>query len=153
MSFTSGGATPARWRDVYLAGGARGISFCGDLLAATALMLALQQRGAGGYAVAALLIAAMAPAVVLTPLAGRLAAGADPAQRRRVAAGPGWAHAVADARRPAARRAGRAGRHGGRRDQPGERGRGLLRPGDVARLGDRVRAAVGRVDGRDDDRR
>src|SRR5258706_8408816 len=65
MSFTSP-------RDVYLAAGARGVSVVRDFLAATALVLALQERGAGGYAVAAVLIAAALPTVVLAPLAGRV---------------------------------------------------------------------------------
>jgi hypothetical protein len=46
MSFTS---TPSRWSDVGLATAARGISTCGDFLAATALTLALQSAGAGGW--------------------------------------------------------------------------------------------------------
>jgi MFS family permease len=66
MSFTS------RWPDVYVAAGARAVSSCGDLLAATALALALQQAGAGGTAVSALMIAAVVPLVVLAPVAGRL---------------------------------------------------------------------------------
>jgi MFS family permease len=71
MSFTS------RWPDVYVAAGARAISACGDLLAATALALALQQAGAGGIAVSALLLAATVPMVVLAPLTGRLADRVD----------------------------------------------------------------------------
>ena len=59
-------------RDVYLAASARGVSQLGDFLAATSLVLALQQRGAGAYAVAAVLAAAMLPTVVLAPLAGRV---------------------------------------------------------------------------------
>ena len=55
-----------RWPpDVYLATGARGVSACGDLMAATALVLALQERGDGGFAVAAVLVAAAAPPVLL----------------------------------------------------------------------------------------
>jgi MFS family permease len=42
------------------------------MLAATALVLAFQSRGAGGWAVAALLIAATVPPIVLSPLTGRL---------------------------------------------------------------------------------
>src|SRR5690348_3552997 len=71
MPFTS------RWPDVYVAAGARAISACGDLLAATALALALQQAGAGGIAVSALLLAATVPMVVLAPLTGRLADRVD----------------------------------------------------------------------------
>ncbi|MEV6843733.1 MFS transporter [Actinoplanes sp. NPDC051411] len=70
MSFTS-------WRDVYLAAGSRGVSTCGDFLAATSLALVLQQRGHAGIAVSGLLIAAALPVAVLAPLAGRLADRAD----------------------------------------------------------------------------
>jgi MFS family permease len=71
-------AVPAeRWSDVYLTVTARAISVCGDFLAATALALALQSRGAGGLAVAALMIAAAVPPVVLAPLTGRLADRVD----------------------------------------------------------------------------
>ena len=65
------------WTDVYLASGARAVSSCGDFLAATALVLELQQRGAGGFAVAAVLIAAAAPPVLLVRWTGRLADWAD----------------------------------------------------------------------------
>jgi MFS family permease len=70
MSFTS-------WRDVYLAAGSRGISACGDFLAATSLALVLQQRGHAGIAVSGLLIAAALPVAVLAPFTGRLADRAD----------------------------------------------------------------------------
>jgi MFS family permease len=53
------------------------VSACGDFLAATALVLELQQRGAGGVAVAAVLIAAAAPLVLLVRWTGRLADRAD----------------------------------------------------------------------------
>jgi len=54
MSFTSAPAQPpSRWRDVRIAAVARGASIGGDMLTATALLLALQGRGAGGVAVAA----------------------------------------------------------------------------------------------------
>ncbi|WP_327007045.1 MFS transporter [Dactylosporangium sp. NBC_01737] len=65
MSFTSA-------RDVYLLAVARGVSFLGDFMAATAIVLALQERGAGGTAVAAVLIASVVPVVALAPLVGRL---------------------------------------------------------------------------------
>src|SRR5439155_3765678 len=65
------------WRDVGLAAGARAVSAAGDLLAAIALVLELQQRGMGGFAVAAILIAAAAPPVLLVRWAGRLADRAD----------------------------------------------------------------------------
>ncbi|MEO3923815.1 MFS transporter [Micromonosporaceae bacterium B7E4] len=82
MSFTTAGpgvpdddGTPAvsRWRDVYLAAGARAVSSCGDFLAATSLALALQSAGAGGLAVSGVMLAATLPLVLLAPLTGRLA--------------------------------------------------------------------------------
>jgi MFS family permease len=73
MSFTS----ESRWSDVGIATVARAISVCGDFLAATALLLTLQQRGAGSYAVAALLLAAAVPPVVLVRWTGRLADRVD----------------------------------------------------------------------------
>src|SRR5689334_4695572 len=72
MSFASPPDAPSRWRDVRLGASARGVSYAGDMLSATALVLVLQGRGAGGYAVAALLIAAAAPLVIFAPLTGRL---------------------------------------------------------------------------------
>src|SRR5262245_49605051 len=77
MSFTSPDTATDRWRDVYLAAVARAVSTCGDFLAATALVLTLQQRGAGGWAVAAILLAAAVPLAVLAPLTGRLADRVD----------------------------------------------------------------------------
>ncbi|RZU72775.1 putative MFS family arabinose efflux permease [Micromonospora kangleipakensis] len=74
MSFTPG---PSRWSDVWLATAARGISSCGDFLAASALTLALQSAGAGGLAVSGLLLAATLPLVALAPLTGRLADRVD----------------------------------------------------------------------------
>ncbi|MFI5915473.1 MFS transporter [Dactylosporangium sp. NPDC051541] len=65
MSFTSP-------RDVYLLAGARGVSLFGDLLATTALVLALQERGAGGSAIAAVFIAAVLPEVVFVAVAARI---------------------------------------------------------------------------------
>ncbi|MCF0094606.1 hypothetical protein B0E54_03458 [Micromonospora sp. MH99] len=62
---------------MWLAASARGITICGDFLAATALALALQGSGAGGLAVSGLLLAATLPLVVLAPLAGRLADRVD----------------------------------------------------------------------------
>ncbi|MFU8851737.1 MFS transporter [Micromonospora sp. SL1-18] len=74
MSFASG---PSRWSDVWLATAARGISSCGDFLAAATLTLALQSAGAGGLAVSGLLLAATLPLVALAPLTGRLADRVD----------------------------------------------------------------------------
>lgn len=73
----AGSPSGARWRDVYLAAGARGISVCGDFLAATALALALQTAGAGGLAVSGLLLASTLPLVLLAPLTGRIADRVD----------------------------------------------------------------------------
>jgi MFS family permease len=53
------------------------VSAAGDLLAAIALVLELQQRGMGGFAVAALLIAEAVPPVLLVRWAGRLADRVD----------------------------------------------------------------------------
>jgi MFS family permease len=74
MSFTS---AESRWGDVYLAAGARGVSACGDFLAATALALALQSAGAGGLAVSGLMLAAALPLAVLAPITGRIADRVD----------------------------------------------------------------------------
>jgi MFS family permease len=52
--------------------GAKAISFLGDEMAAVALVLRLQSHGAGAGAVATLLIANLAPIVLLTGVAGRL---------------------------------------------------------------------------------
>ncbi|MFJ9894127.1 MFS transporter [Streptomyces sp. NPDC091280] len=65
--------TRAAWRDVYLLAGMRGLSFAGDIAAETAIALQLQSKGAGSYAVMALLLAATVPPVVLSPLTGRVA--------------------------------------------------------------------------------
>jgi MFS family permease len=97
MPFTS------RWSDVYVAAGARAVTTCGDFLAATALALALQQAGAGGTAVSALLLAASLPLVVLAPLTGRIA---DRVDSRLLLVGTGIAQAaiclgLAFAQRPA----------------------------------------------------
>lgn len=60
------------WRDVYLSTIGRAVSACGSMLAATALVIAMQSRGAGGYAVAAVLLAAAAPPTLLAPVTGRV---------------------------------------------------------------------------------
>ena len=82
---------PDRWVDVYLATIARAVSTCGDFLAATALVIALQTRGSGGFAVAALLVAAAAPPTLLAPLTGRLA---DRVDSRRLLVALGLAQAA-----------------------------------------------------------
>ncbi|PZG14352.1 MFS transporter [Micromonospora craterilacus] len=88
MSFASGSS---RWSDVGLATAARGIATCGDLLAATTLTLALQSSGAGGSAVALVLLAATLPLVVLAPLTGRLA---DRMDSRKLLIGAGLAQSA-----------------------------------------------------------
>ncbi|SCG59677.1 MFS transporter [Micromonospora humi] len=88
MSFTPGSS---RWSDVWLATTARGLSSCGDFLAATALTLALQSAGAGGLAVSGLLLAATLPLVALAPLTGRLA---DRVDSRVLLVGTGLAQAA-----------------------------------------------------------
>jgi MFS family permease len=67
MSFTS-----SERRELAIVAGCTAVSFAGDFMADTSLVLTLQHNGAAGYAVAALLIAGVAPAVLLAPLAGRL---------------------------------------------------------------------------------
>ncbi|MEU6574107.1 MFS transporter [Streptomyces sp. NPDC046805] len=69
---SAAGAAPA-WRDVYVLAGMRGLSFAGDIAAATALTLLLQANGAGSYAVMALLLAAAVPPALLAPVTGRFA--------------------------------------------------------------------------------
>ncbi|MEH1012376.1 MFS transporter [Micromonospora sp. CPCC 206060] len=91
MSFTTAGPSCSRWSDVWLAAAARGVSTCGDFLAATALALALQSAGAGGLAVSGLLLAATLPLVVLAPLTGRLA---DRVDSRTLLIGAGVAQAA-----------------------------------------------------------
>jgi MFS family permease len=66
MSFTS------NRRDLWWVVLARAISFFGDEIATFALLVRLQERGAGAGAVAALLIANLAPMVLLTGAVGRL---------------------------------------------------------------------------------
>jgi MFS family permease len=65
MSFTSS-------RDLRLVIGAKAVSLLGDEVATVALVLRLQSHGAGPGAVAALLIANLAPIVLLTGVVGRL---------------------------------------------------------------------------------
>jgi MFS family permease len=84
MAFTSSGssgsaavAVEPRWSDVYISALARAVSNCGDMLAAVALALVLQQRGEGGLAVAGILLAAAVPLVILGPYSGRLADRVD----------------------------------------------------------------------------
>lgn len=77
MSFTSEASAISHreddWRDVWVAASARAVSLGGDFLAATALVLALQQRGDDGFGVAALLLASTVPMMLFAAVGGRLA--------------------------------------------------------------------------------
>jgi MFS family permease len=57
-------------RDLYIAVGAKAVSLLGSEIAVTALLLQFHDWGAGGWAVAGLLIAATAPVVVAAPIVG-----------------------------------------------------------------------------------
>ncbi|MFI9630471.1 MFS transporter [Streptomyces sp. NPDC052042] len=70
---TSAATSPLAWRDVYVLAGMRGLSFAGDIAAATALTLLLQTNGAGSYAVMAMLLAAVLPPALLAPVTGAFA--------------------------------------------------------------------------------
>lgn len=63
----------------------------GDLMAATTLALTLQSAGAGGFAVAGLLLAGVSPLVVLAPLTGRIV---DRVDSRWLLVGVGLAQAA-----------------------------------------------------------
>ncbi len=91
MSFAVERQQEDAWRDVWVAACARGVSLGGDFLAATALVLALQQRGDNGFGVAALLLASTVPMVVLAPVGGRIA---DRFDSRRVLTLVGLAQVV-----------------------------------------------------------
>lgn len=62
-----------RHRDLRIAAGARAVSFLGDEVALIALLLRIHDTGGGPRGVAALLLAAAIPTVVLAPWAGRVA--------------------------------------------------------------------------------
>lgn len=62
-----------RWSDVWISALARSIDSGGDALAAFALALVLQSRGYGGVAIAALMLAASVPPIVLARPAGWVA--------------------------------------------------------------------------------
>jgi MFS family permease len=66
MSFTSSR------RDLWLVVVAKSVSLLGDEVAAVALVLRLQSHGAQPIAIAALLIAAMLPLLLLAGIVGRL---------------------------------------------------------------------------------
>jgi MFS family permease len=76
---------------VWVAVLAKAVSFFGDMVATTALVLRLQAGGAGAPSVAALLVAGLVPIVLLAGPAGRLA---DRFGSRRLLAWSGGAQAV-----------------------------------------------------------
>lgn len=63
---------PGLPRDLYLAAGARAVSILGNVVAVTALLLHLHDRGAGAWAVAGMLAAGALPIVLLAPVVGML---------------------------------------------------------------------------------
>ena len=73
MSFINGARPNTDWRDVWISSGAQLISGTGSFLVMTTLLLAFQDGGEGGLAVAGLAIAAALPTVVLAPITGRMA--------------------------------------------------------------------------------
>ena len=66
-------ATASNWVDVWIIGLSQVISGSGAFLALTTLILALQDSGATGLAVAGVTVAASLPVVALAPVTGRLA--------------------------------------------------------------------------------
>ncbi len=73
MSFTSGSvATASRWLDVTIAAAAQFLAALGIFLVMVTQILVLQQRGASGLEVAALVICEALPMVVLGKVIGRL---------------------------------------------------------------------------------
>jgi MFS family permease len=62
-----------RWNEIYLLSVMRGVSFAGDIAAATAIALYLESRGGAAGFLVATLIAAAAPGVLLAPLTGPVA--------------------------------------------------------------------------------
>jgi MFS family permease len=71
MSFTSS-VGKSRWSDVYIASAVQLFGSTGAFLVMVTLVLGLQERGAGGMQVAALIIAETLPMVVLGKVMGRL---------------------------------------------------------------------------------
>lgn len=66
-------ATASNWLDVWIIGLSQVISGSGAFLALTTLILALQDSGATGLAVAGVTVAASLPVVALAPVTGRFA--------------------------------------------------------------------------------
>ncbi len=73
MSFTSSSTR----RDLWIAVVGRAVSLLGDEAAVFALTLRLNAHGSAPWAIAGLLVAGLAPLVVLAPVAGRLVDGHD----------------------------------------------------------------------------
>lgn len=65
--------TSPRWRELYVLAAMRAASFAGDIAAATAVTLHLQSNDYPPAFLVATLVAAVAPAVLLAPLTGRVA--------------------------------------------------------------------------------
>src|SRR3954454_16355294 len=80
-----------RHRDLRIAASARAVSFLGDEVALVALLLRIHDSGGGPRGVAALLLAAAIPTVVLAPWAGRVA---DRYDSRRVLVTCGFGQAA-----------------------------------------------------------
>lgn len=83
--------SPWRIRDFRIAAVARAVSFLGDEVALVALLLRVHDTGAGPSGVAALLLVAAVPTVVLAPWAGRVA---DRHDSRTVLVAAGTAQAI-----------------------------------------------------------
>lgn len=64
--------TSPSWRELYVLAAMRGVSFAGDIAAATAVTLYLQSNGHPPAFLVATLVASVAPVVLLAPLTGRV---------------------------------------------------------------------------------
>ncbi|MGJ0119189.1 MFS transporter [Williamsia sp. MIQD14] len=60
------------WHAMRVVATMRGLTFLGDITAATAVELSLQSRGYGGFTIASVLLAATLPPVLLGPISGRV---------------------------------------------------------------------------------
>src|SRR2546430_1053271 len=75
-------------RDLYIAVSAKAVSLLGSEAAVTALLLRFHDQGAGGWAVAGLLIAGSAPVVLIAPAVGLVVDRYD--SRTLILAGSVW---------------------------------------------------------------
>lgn len=89
-------------RDFRIAASSRTLSFVGDEVALTTLILVMHDRGHGPSSVALLLIAAAVPTVLLAPVAGRVADAVDSRTILTVANGMAAVAALAMATAPSA---------------------------------------------------